>query len=85
MNLIAWLVIGGLAGWIASKIMNRDAEMGILKNIIVGIIGSFVGGFVLNFFTHGDVVRAFDFRTLLTSILGACIFLWILNLIQGRK
>ncbi len=85
MSLIAWLIIGGLAGWIASKIMNRDAEMGVIKNIVVGIIGSYVGGFVLGLITHTDVIRGFNIGTLITAILGSCIFLWILNLIQGRK
>jgi uncharacterized membrane protein YeaQ/YmgE (transglycosylase-associated protein family) len=55
-NLIIWILFGALAGWIASMIMGRDAQMGALANIIVGIIGAVVGGFLMNllkrYYTH---------------------------------
>lgn len=85
MPILAWIVLGGFAGWIASKIMGRDAEMGILKNIICGVIGAFIGSFVLNFLTHTEIVRSFNIETFFSALLGSCLFLWMLNLIQGRR
>ena len=49
MGIIAWLILGGLSGWIASMIMNKNASMGIMANIVTGIIGAFIGGIVFNF------------------------------------
>ena len=50
MGFFAYIIVGGLAGWIASIIMNRNAQMGIVANIVVGIIGANIVGFVMNFF-----------------------------------
>ena len=50
MGLIGWIVIGGLAGWIGSKIQNRDAQMGIGLNLVVGVIGGLLGGWLLSLF-----------------------------------
>ena len=49
MGIISWIIVGALAGWIASKIMNTDESMGAIANIVVGIIGALIGGFVMNF------------------------------------
>ena len=59
MGFIGWIVIGGLAGWLASKFMNTDKEQGILANIVVGIIGAFIGGFVVNLL-GGDGITGFN-------------------------
>ena len=82
-GIIATLIIGALAGWIASMIMNKDASMGAVANIIVGIIGSFIGGWVfslLGFTTSGGL-----FNTILVSVVGACILLVIVNAIRGSS
>ena len=84
MGIIAWLVVGGLSGWIASMIVGKNAKMGIIANIVVGILGALIGGFVLNLFGI-DGVTGFNLWSILVSVLGAVILLVIINLIAGRK
>lgn len=74
MGIIGWIIMGALAGWIASKIMNTDEQQGALANIIVGIIGALVGGFVFNAF-GGSGVNGFNLYSLLVATLGAVIVL----------
>ena len=79
------LVMGGIMGWLASKVMNRDASMGIVMNVIVGCVGSILGRFVLGFFgLGGGRLRdnAFDPITLVTSFVGAVVLLGVVNLIK---
>lgn len=84
MGLIGWIVIGGLAGWIGSKIQNRDAQMGIGLNIVVGIIGGLLGGWLLSLFGV-DVAGGGLFFSFLTCLLGAVILLWIINLVTSKR
>ncbi|GAB3076554.1 GlsB/YeaQ/YmgE family stress response membrane protein [Corynebacterium aquatimens] len=81
LGFLGWIVIGGIAGWVASILMKRDAEMGIWANIVVGIIGGLIGGAVLGLFF--DVESAQWFFSFLTCVLGACILLWIVNKVRG--
>jgi len=82
LSIVLWIVLGGLAGWIASIIMGRNAQMGILANIIVGIIGAFLGGLLMNLIgTSG--VTGFNIWSLLVAILGAVILLFIVGMIRG--
>jgi len=84
MGLIGWIVIGGLAGWIGSKIQNRDAQMGIGLNIVVGVIGGLLGGWLLSLFGV-DVAGGGLFFSFLTCLLGAVILLWIINLVTSKR
>lgn len=81
MGFIGWIVIGGLAGWIASKFMNTDKEQGILANIIIGVIGAFVGGFVVNL-VGGQGITGFNIWSFVVALLGSVILLWILKAIR---
>ncbi|APG63275.1 transglycosylase [Sphingorhabdus lutea] len=87
MGWILALIMGGIMGWLASKVMNRDASMGIIMNIVVGCIGSILGRFLLGGILGGGRLRdsAFDPMTLLTSFLGALILLAIVNFFQRGK
>lgn len=76
--MIAWLILGALSGWIASKIMNRDEQMGAIANIVVGIIGAFIGGF-LGTRLLGVDVTGLNITSILLSVLGAVILLAILG------
>lgn len=78
MELIAWIVLGALAGWIASMIAGTNAEQGGIANIIVGIIGAFIGGLVLRLF-GGTGVTGFNLPSLLTAVLGAVILLYVIK------
>ena len=86
MGIIAWLIFGGLAGWIASMIMGTDAQQGLLMNIIVGIVGAFIGGFIARLLGFGDESFAFfDIGSWITAILGAIILLFIFKAVMGRS
>jgi len=80
MGLIIWLIIGGVIGWLASIIMRTDAQQGILMNIIVGIVGAFIGGMI---FSGGSINNAgLSLSSFLVSLIGAIILLAIVNLIR---
>lgn len=85
MSIIGWLIIGALAGWIASKIMKTDAQMGWAQNIIVGIVGALVGGFLWGILSGSEWTSSFDIGTLLVAIVGAVIVLWLWNFLRRRK
>jgi uncharacterized membrane protein YeaQ/YmgE (transglycosylase-associated protein family) len=84
MNLIIWLVVGGLIGWLASLIMGTDNQQGILLNIIVGIIGAFLAGMVLSPLLGVGTINQnnFDVGALIVSLLGSVILLALVNLFR---
>ncbi|MDN8627352.1 GlsB/YeaQ/YmgE family stress response membrane protein [Corynebacterium ureicelerivorans] len=84
LGFIGWIIIGGLAGWIGSKVQNRDAQMGIGLNILVGIIGGLLGGWLLSAFGV-DVAGGGLFFSFLTCLLGAVILLWIVNMVTSKR
>ncbi|MFT4227774.1 GlsB/YeaQ/YmgE family stress response membrane protein [Micropruina sp.] len=81
---LGWIILGGIAGWIASKIMKTDAQMGIVLNIIVGIVGGLLGGWILSAFGV-DVSGGGLIFSMLTAIGGAVILLWLVGLVTGRR
>lgn len=83
LGFIGWIIIGGLAGWIASKIMGTDEQQGILLNVIVGVVGAFLGGLILGFFI--DTEGMGWILTFLTAIAGACLLLWIVGMVTGSR
>jgi uncharacterized membrane protein YeaQ/YmgE (transglycosylase-associated protein family) len=83
MEIITWIIVGGLAGWIASKIMRTDAEMGAMANIVVGIIGAFVGGFLVRMLT-GAAPETFSIMGVIVAIIGAVVLLAIVKAATGR-
>ena len=85
MGWIVALIVGGVAGWLASKVMNRDASMGIMWNVIAGCVGSVVGNLIANQFGFAGSVKEFSIQGLLIAVVGAVIVLAILNLIQRGR
>lgn len=81
MNILLWIIFGALAGWIASKIMKRDAQMGALANIIVGIVGAFLGGFLMTQ-VGGPAVSGFNVMSLVVAVFGAIVLLFLVGLLQ---
>ncbi|ANE09552.1 GlsB/YeaQ/YmgE family stress response membrane protein [Corynebacterium glutamicum] len=81
---ITWIIIGGLAGWIASKIKGTDAQQGILLNIIVGIIGGLLGGWLLGVFGV-DVAGGGLIFSFITCLIGAVILLTIVQFFTRKK
>ena len=84
MNIIIWLVVGGLIGWVASLIMRTDAQQGIILNVVVGIVGSLLGGWFLSPLFGVSTINQSNFSLpgVLISLLGAVILLAIVNLIR---
>ncbi len=78
MSILSWIVIGGLAGWIASMLAKTNESMGIFANIAVGIVGALIGGFVFGLF-NSDGVNGFNLYSLVVAIVGAFILLTILK------
>ncbi len=87
MNIIAWLIVGGLVGWVASMIMRTDAQQGIALNIVVGIVGAFIGGWLLSpLFGIGSInTSGVSVPSLLVSLGGAVILLAVMNLVQRGR
>ena len=82
MGWIIALIVGGVAGWLASLVMNRDASMGIFWNIVVGIIGGLIGGWLLGQFINFSPEWL---SYLVTAIIGAVVLLAIVNLVQRGR
>ena len=83
MGLIIWLIVGGVVGWLASIIMRRDGEQGIFLNIVVGIVGAFIGGLLIS---RGTINNSpLDVTSFLVSLLGAVILLALVNLVRRGR
>lgn len=85
MGLLSWIIVGGIAGWLASMVMKTDASMGLIANIVVGIIGGLVGGWLLGVLGLGGETTGINLGSILTAFIGAVVFIFILKLITGRK
>lgn len=85
MGLLAWIVFGGLAGWVASLITGRNERMGCITNIIVGVVGALIGGFLWEFFGGGEVDIAFNLTSFIIAVIGAVVLLLIVGLFTRRR
>jgi uncharacterized membrane protein YeaQ/YmgE (transglycosylase-associated protein family) len=81
MSLLAFIILGGIAGWIASLIMGTDERQGIPLNIIIGVVGAFVGGYLFNMFGEAGV-EGFNLYSLLVATLGAVALIWIVRMVR---
>ena len=84
MNFIIWLIVGGLIGWVASMIMKTDAQQGVILNVVVGIVGAQLGGWLLAPRLGTGTINSNDFSLagLGVSLLGAIVLLAIVNLVR---
>jgi uncharacterized membrane protein YeaQ/YmgE (transglycosylase-associated protein family) len=84
MNLIIWLVVGGVIGWLASLIMRTDAQQGILLNVVVGIVGALLGGWLISPLLGVGTINqnSFSIGALAVSLVGAVMLLAIVNLLR---
>jgi uncharacterized membrane protein YeaQ/YmgE (transglycosylase-associated protein family) len=84
MNLLTWIIVGGIAGWLASLVV-RGTGLGTLSDILVGIIGAVVGSFLLTLVLPGNFTfTGFSWGSLLTAFIGAVILLFIVRFLRGR-
>ena len=84
MNFLVWIIFGALAGWIASIIMGKNKKMGAIANIVVGIVGAFIGGAIMSFF-GAQGVTGFNFPSFLVAVVGAVVLLFVVGLFTGRR
>ncbi len=83
MGIIVWLIVGGVVGWLASIIMRTDAQQGILLNVIVGIVGALLAGFIISpLIGVGTIIDGVTLSSFLVSLVGAVILLAIVNLFR---
>jgi uncharacterized membrane protein YeaQ/YmgE (transglycosylase-associated protein family) len=86
MNILIWLIVGGVVGWLASLIMRTDAQQGILLNVIVGIIGALIGGWVISPMVGvGTINEGLSIGSFLVSLVGAVVLLAIVNLFRRGR
>ena len=83
MSLIVWIIFGALAGWIASIIAGTNAQQGMLANIVVGILGAFLGGFLMSLLGKSGVT-GFNLYSAIVAIIGAVVVLWIYKAVAHR-
>lgn len=86
MNLIVYLIVGAIVGYIASRIMNTNSQQGLLMDIVVGVAGAFLAGFLISpLLGIGTINDAITLPTVLVSLLGAIVLLAIYKMVTGRR
>ncbi len=83
MGIIAWLVVGLVAGWIGSMIVNRSGE-GPLMDIVLGVVGAFVGGFIFNMLGHGGV-SGINLYSIFVAVIGSVVVLVLYHALFRRR
>ena len=83
MSLLAWIVLGLIAGFIGSKIVNNSGQ-GLIVDILLGVVGAIVGGFLFNQFGQSGV-SGLNLYSLLVAIVGAVVVLWLYHALVGRR
>ena len=81
MGIILWIIFGALVGWVASKIMNTDASQGAFANVIVGIVGALIGGFLAGLLGFGGIT-GFNIGSLIIALVGEVVYLWIVKAVK---
>jgi len=81
MIIILWIIFGGIVGWLASLVMNTNAQQGIVLNVIVGIVGAVIGGWLMDFFGKTGVT-GFNFYSFVVAIIGAVVFIAIVKALK---
>ena len=87
-NIIAWIVLGAIAGWIAGMLVKGDERWGVIGHVVLGIVGALVGGFLANLLglgsgrEGGDVVNIWS---IIVAIIGAVIVVWVVNALTRRR
>lgn len=82
MGIIIWIVFGGIVGWIGSLIMGTDGQQGIILNVVVGIVGAVLGGYIMSLFGEGGVT-GFNLYSFMVALGGAVVLLAIVKLVRG--
>lgn len=82
MGIFLWIIFGALVGWIASMIMNTNAQQGTILNIVVGIIGALIGGWVMSYFGKTDIT-GFNLYSFVVALIGACLLIGLVKIVKS--
>jgi uncharacterized membrane protein YeaQ/YmgE (transglycosylase-associated protein family) len=86
MGILVWLIVGGVVGWLASIVMRTDAQQGVLLNVVVGIVGALLAGFIVSpLLGIGTINEGISIATFLVSLVGAIILLAVVNLFRRGR
>jgi uncharacterized membrane protein YeaQ/YmgE (transglycosylase-associated protein family) len=86
MGFLIWLIVGGIVGWLASLVMRTDGQQGILLNVVVGIVGAFLGGWLISpLLGTGTINDGISIGSIIVSLIGAIILLAIVNLFRRGR
>jgi uncharacterized membrane protein YeaQ/YmgE (transglycosylase-associated protein family) len=86
MNFIIFLIVGGLVGWLASKVMGTDAQQGVVLNVIIGIVGAILAGWLISpLIGVRDITDELSIPAILVSLVGACVVIFLWKLVAGRR
>lgn len=81
MGILIWIVFGGLVGWVASLLMHTDSQQGILLNVIVGIVGAVIGGWIMTFFGQSGV-SGFNLYSFIVALIGAVVLIYVVKALR---
>jgi uncharacterized membrane protein YeaQ/YmgE (transglycosylase-associated protein family) len=84
MGIIAWLIVGAIAGWLAGMLVKGDESLGVIGHIVLGIVGGLIGGFLAGLLTGGDYVTGINVTTILVATIGAVIAVVGYNALRGN-
>jgi uncharacterized membrane protein YeaQ/YmgE (transglycosylase-associated protein family) len=85
MNTLIWIVFGGLVGWVATVVTGSDPAFGVIGNIIIGIVGSWLGGWISTRIFKGPPVTGFDFRSFVVAVLGSIVLIFLVGLVFAGR
>lgn len=83
MQVVIWIIFGGVAGWIASIIMGKNKKINGIANVIYGIVGAFLGGAIMNYFGYQGV-NGFNVWSLIVAVVGAVVLIFVVGLLSGK-
>ena len=83
MGIIAWLVVGAIAGWLAGLLVKGDESLGVIGHVVLGIVGAIVGGFIAGLLTGGDYITGINPTTIIVAVIGAVVVVLGWNAIRG--
>ena len=84
-SLIVWLLVGALAGWIASKVVGTDSQQGWMGNIVMGVLGALVGGFLFNLISDAPDALELNIGSIIVAIIGAIVLSFALGKLTGKR
>lgn len=84
MSIMAWIIVGIIAGWIAKRVIPGEGPAGLLGDLVIGVVGAIVGGWIFNFFGHPGATGV-NIGSIVVSFVGAVVVLWLMRQLTGTK